>query len=182
MQCLNELGYAGTTTTAVCERAGVSRGAQLHHFPSKDELLTAAMQHLVSVRAAAVRARAEGVRAKNLLQAVREFLWSEYAGHLFYAAAELWQASRTDPSLRATVYAIERDFGREIHELYAEVFPLEASEAPWSHDALDTSLYLMRGLALTRILKADPAEEDRVLRICAALFERGSVDLRPNGV
>ena len=33
--CLHEVGYAGTSTTLVSERAGVSRGAQTHHFPTK---------------------------------------------------------------------------------------------------------------------------------------------------
>ena len=41
IDCLIELGYAGTTTTLIAERAGVSRGAQLHHFPSKDALYRA---------------------------------------------------------------------------------------------------------------------------------------------
>ncbi len=33
--CLFERGYAGTTTTELARRAGVSRGAQMHHFPKK---------------------------------------------------------------------------------------------------------------------------------------------------
>ncbi|HWL49839.1 MAG TPA: helix-turn-helix domain-containing protein, partial [Acidimicrobiia bacterium] len=46
VECLVELGWAGTTTTVVSERAGVSRGAQLHHFPSKQDLVVAAVEHL----------------------------------------------------------------------------------------------------------------------------------------
>jgi AcrR family transcriptional regulator len=179
-ECLAELGYSGTTTIAVCERAGVSRGAQLHHFPSKEALLTGAVQHLGATRDAAVRARAKTASAESTLQLVRDLIWFEFAGPLFYAASELWQASRTDLSLRAIVYPIEREFGRMIHQLYADVFPAEISQAPWFHDALDTTLYVMRGLALTRILKADPLEEERVVELCAALFERGSADVRPN--
>src|SRR5215470_16496508 len=44
LQCLVELGYAGTTTTVVAERAGVSRGAQLHHFPTRAALVAAAVE------------------------------------------------------------------------------------------------------------------------------------------
>ena len=40
----------GTTTTAVCDRAGVSRGAQLHHFPTKKELVTTAVEHILDKR------------------------------------------------------------------------------------------------------------------------------------
>src|SRR5229473_7754051 len=50
ISCLSELGYARTTTTEIAERAGVSRGAQLHHFPTKAELVTTAVEHLFEKR------------------------------------------------------------------------------------------------------------------------------------
>ena len=39
-------GYAGTTTTKVCGRAGVSQGALFKHFASKTALLAATVEHL----------------------------------------------------------------------------------------------------------------------------------------
>ena len=50
IDCLVELGYARTTTTEVARRAGVSRGAQTHHFPTKDDLVLAAIDHLLARR------------------------------------------------------------------------------------------------------------------------------------
>src|SRR5437899_5969622 len=44
--CLVDLEYSATTTTVIAERAGVSRGAQLHHFPTKADLVAAAVAHL----------------------------------------------------------------------------------------------------------------------------------------
>ena len=35
VECLVERGWSGTSTTLVSQRAGVSRGAQLHHFPTR---------------------------------------------------------------------------------------------------------------------------------------------------
>src|SRR3954469_8840068 len=52
VELLVERGFAGTSTTLVSERAGVSRGAQLHHFPTKNDLVVAAVEHLTDVRAA----------------------------------------------------------------------------------------------------------------------------------
>ena len=46
VECLVELGYGATTTTVVAERAGVSRGAQLHHFATRADLVGAAVQHV----------------------------------------------------------------------------------------------------------------------------------------
>src|SRR5271156_4170273 len=44
--CLVDRGYANTTTSEIAERARFSRGAQLYHFPKKEELLTSAVEHL----------------------------------------------------------------------------------------------------------------------------------------
>src|ERR1700686_4637502 len=48
--CLFERGYAGTHTTEIANRAGVSRGAELHHFPKKDELVVSALEHVFELR------------------------------------------------------------------------------------------------------------------------------------
>src|SRR6195952_4880302 len=48
-ECLVEHGFSGTSTTLVSRRAGVSRGAQLHHFPTKNDLVLAAVEPLSAV-------------------------------------------------------------------------------------------------------------------------------------
>src|SRR5438105_14934773 len=53
--CLSELGYGRTTTTEIAERAGGARGAQLHHFPSKAELVTTAVEHPLEKRTEELR-------------------------------------------------------------------------------------------------------------------------------
>src|SRR6516225_783087 len=53
--CLYERGYAGTTTVEIAARAGVSRGAQLHHFPTKNELVVSALEFVFDLRAEEVR-------------------------------------------------------------------------------------------------------------------------------
>ena len=58
MECLVEFGWSGTSTTLVSQRAGVSRGAQLHHFPTKADLVLAAVEHLSDARREDLRAAA----------------------------------------------------------------------------------------------------------------------------
>src|SRR3954470_11975957 len=50
IECLVERGWHGTSTTEIVRRAGVSRGAQVHHYPTKEDLVLAAVQHLVERR------------------------------------------------------------------------------------------------------------------------------------
>src|SRR5262249_54965869 len=99
--CLDELGYARTTTPEIARRAGVSPGAQLHHFPTKQELVTSAVQHLFERRhaefLAAFAAVPEGAdrRAAGI-----DLLWAMFEGATFHAWLELAVAGRTDPELR----------------------------------------------------------------------------------
>src|SRR5689334_19042183 len=90
LDSLVDVGYARLTTTDVADRAGVSRGAQLHHFPTKAELVTAAMAHLFDksdrqFRRAFARLPAGADRGAGAL----EILWTLVSGRTFYAWLEL---------------------------------------------------------------------------------------------
>ena len=49
---IRERGFSATTVDALCERAGVTKGAFFHHFKSKDELGVAAAEHWSAVTGA----------------------------------------------------------------------------------------------------------------------------------
>ena len=55
IQCLYELGYAATTTQLVTDRAGVSRGAILHHYPTKVDLMVAVAEYAARYQNRSVR-------------------------------------------------------------------------------------------------------------------------------
>ncbi|WP_219415519.1 TetR/AcrR family transcriptional regulator [Pseudonocardia nigra] len=158
--CLVEHGYAGTTTQRVQDRAGVSRGALLHHFASKADLFVAAIGHVAEAQAAHVRARAAeltarpGGAASDGLDVLREVM----CGPLFLAGLELWLAARTDPALRAALLPAERRVGRALRELAPAVLGSAGDRV--SHEGL---LALFRGLAMTSVLRTDPALEREIL-------------------
>lgn len=47
IEILSEKGYHGASTSVVAKRAGVSRGALLHQFPTHSDLMFAIVQHVV---------------------------------------------------------------------------------------------------------------------------------------
>ena len=112
--CLFERGYAGTTTTEIASRAGVSRGAQLHHFPKKDELVVSALEHVFELRlaemSAAIAEPPSGSREHRLAVLI-DAMWPMFKGPTFYAWLELVVASRTDPALNDAVRAASVRFG-----------------------------------------------------------------------
>src|SRR5277367_4945832 len=104
IECLVTYGYAGTTTMRVAEKAGVTRGAQIHHFPSKEDLVVAAIEHLAHQRARkAIDDLGLIDQNPDTANAILDFLWSIHEGPLFVATIELWIASRTDRVLAAQI-------------------------------------------------------------------------------
>jgi AcrR family transcriptional regulator len=157
VECLVEVGWAGTTTTLVAERAGVSRGAQLHHYPTKDALVLAAVAHLVHRRSEELEVEAVDVPALPLPQRVDrvvDLLTTVYVGPLFMAALELWVAARTDPSLRDALVPLEARFGRSLHRFAVRL--LGADEGgPGVRPMVQATLDLLRGLGVANLLTDD---------------------------
>lgn len=123
--CLVELGYTGTTSAAVAEKAGLSRGAQLHHFGTRDQLVVAAVEHLAQKRLRRVRealsalptdeASGEQRPSRERSQAAALGLLAEaLSGPLYAATLELWVAARSHPDLRAQLIPAEQRVNDEL--------------------------------------------------------------------
>ncbi|MFE0332956.1 TetR/AcrR family transcriptional regulator, partial [Streptomyces sp. NPDC058955] len=106
--CLAEYGWAGSTVAVVAERAGVSRGAAQHHFPTREDLFTAAVEYVAEERSHALRALPTDDRAQTVAALVGLF-----TGPLFRAALQLWVAAAHEDQLRDRVAALEARVGRE---------------------------------------------------------------------
>jgi AcrR family transcriptional regulator len=171
VELLVEKGYAGTSTTLVSERAGVSRGAQLHHFPTKQDLVVAAVKHVTEVRgaelAAAARALPTGVRRTR---AVLQMLGDHFTSPVFTAALELWVAARTDEALLAEVAPLERKVGRETHRLTVELLGADESR-PGVRELVQGALDLVRGLGLASTISDDRRRRIRILDQWAATLD-----------
>src|SRR5712691_9686433 len=77
---LVEDGYANTTTSRVAERAGVSRGAHLHHFQTRSALVAAAIEQLSERRSEELLAAAAELPAgRERFVKGLDLLWANYA-------------------------------------------------------------------------------------------------------
>ena len=164
VDCLFERGFVGLTTAEVAERAGVSKGAQLHHFPSKTLLVVAALDHLFDLRVAASREiLAEKLPSdrKKRLSAIIDFLVPVYRDKVFYAWLELVVASRTDLALREAVCAASERFSNQIQEIWKELFGAQLDDRA-EYRLIDRFINgQLAAMALGRILlggEDDPAE------------------------
>jgi AcrR family transcriptional regulator len=171
VECLVELGWAGTTTTVVSERAGVSRGAQLHHFPSKQDLVVAAVEYLSQRRRDDMVAAAADLPEKDRTRAVLDVLAAQFVSPVFFAALELWVAARTDAELRAAVGPLERRIGRETHVYALELFGVDESRGD-NRALVQATLDLLRGFGLAASLSDDTKRRDAVLDAWAIVLDQ----------
>jgi len=163
VDCLVEYGWSGTSTTLVSKRAGVSRGAQLHHFPTKNDLVIAAVEHLTELRGAELAAAAEQLPSgKRRTRAVLEMLADQFTSPVFTAALELWVAARTDQVLQDAVGPLEQRIGRETHRNTVELLGVDESR-PGTRELVQATLDLVRGLALANTISDDTNRRGRIL-------------------
>jgi len=163
VECLVEHGFAGTSTTLVSQRAGVSRGAQLHHFPTKNDLVLAAVEHLAEARGREIEDAAAGLRGRaQRTRAVLDLLEAHFTGPIFTAALELWVAARTDPQLLAAVAPLEQRIGREIHRQTVLMLGADESVAG-TRELVQATLDLVRGLGLANTISDDRRRRSRIL-------------------
>jgi AcrR family transcriptional regulator len=166
VDCLLEYGYTSLTTAAVVRRAGVSRGAQAHHFSTKAELVVAALRHLTDGLAAEVADRPTlpttepGQDPVQTPRGLLDLLWTVHSDRVFPALMELWVAARTDDELRTTLAEFERDLTRQIVGYCQRRLP-GLAERPDFRSLLATVLAGLRGLALVGFLGRE-GELDRM--------------------
>jgi AcrR family transcriptional regulator len=173
IDCLVDLGYSGTTVHEICRRAGLSRGAQQHHFTTKAELMAAAVEHLVERLRAEVTGTLTLPPGPERVGEAIELLWREFSGKLSIAALELWLAARTDDELRSSMLPVDRALARSTLDMYRE-----AAGGDLPADRLETLFWLTvnvtRGLALDAMIGGDPQRRARLLEewktIATALY------------
>jgi AcrR family transcriptional regulator len=164
VECLAELGYQGATAQVIAERAGLSRGAQLHHFGSKMQLVIQAMEHLFERRLVDFKYGFAQIPADaRQTAAALDLLWSLVAGSAGYAYLELVIASRTDAALHAAMVALTKRMDTQIEETFDDLFDVP-SDDDGMFDLVVTGLFaLMEGLAMEKIVRPDDHRIDQVL-------------------
>ncbi|MEU8684197.1 TetR/AcrR family transcriptional regulator [Streptomyces sp. NPDC048611] len=173
VSCLAERGWSGSTVSVVAERAGVSRGAAQHHFRTREDLFTAAVEHVAEKRQGAVKAVADNLPPAGSAARTRivvEELVGLYTGPLFRAALHLWVAASDEDQLRERVTALEARVGRDAHRTALTL--LDADEAvPGVRETVQGLLDMARGLGLANLLTDDSARRERVVEQWSALLD-----------
>lgn len=164
VESLIEAGVAATTTLEVQRRAGVSRGALLHHFPTREELFGAAVGSLVARNEQAVRHEltATATGGDPFLRSVR-VLRAVMRGRSFAAELELWAVARTNPPLREALRRAEGAARRDLYRVVDDVMGPELTASAAYPMVAELTVQLLRGIAISDLLSRETAGRDALL-------------------
>ncbi|MCJ0894526.1 TetR/AcrR family transcriptional regulator [Rhodococcus sp. ARC_M12] len=168
---LAEQGWSATTVGVVAERAGVSRGATQHHFPTREDLITGALEYMFDTRMDHARREAQEIppgpgRTKLVVERLVEY----YTGPMFKAALQVWTAASADPELRDRIVPLEERFGRRAHQMAVENLGVDDND-PVTHRLVQATLDLARGLGLADVLTDDARRRAEVVRSWAEVLD-----------
>ncbi|MEL0064126.1 MAG: TetR/AcrR family transcriptional regulator [Gammaproteobacteria bacterium] len=157
IDCFYELGYGNTTTEKVAKQAGVSRGAMLHHFPSRIDLVRAAVVHLNQRRLQLYTAQElkiqEDAEHTQISEGIESF-WGQLKTPLYTVFHELQVAARTDDDLKEVLEQTSREFDRAWLQATENVFPDLALSEEFIM-ANRVTKYLLEGMAANGHIEGD---------------------------
>lgn len=182
ISCLVEFGYGETTLARIVEKAKLSNGALLHHFSSKEHLMTATAEYLFGRTLDRPKRRLS--KDANDSDVIAEDLrtnWSYYINTPQYRALlEILIASRTDKTLRNQIEDTLHDYHRRSVEHLMSIYE-SATGKPEDAELLPImSNIFFRGLLIQDQYSADPRKQQRMverwIEIVASLLRPRSVE------
>jgi AcrR family transcriptional regulator len=162
---LRERGYGGLRSNEVSDRAGVSRGAQLHHFPTKYELILATLRYLNEQmllesrrRAAAAQHSADPIA--DAIEDAKDFFFNDY---FFVSLAITMGDSRDEDLMRHTV-PMSREARFAVEKMWLETLVTRGIPRKLASDILQLTLSIVRGLAVRTLIDNAPKKFEELLR------------------
>ena len=123
IELLIERGWAATTAVAVCERAGCTRGALIHHYPNLSALLAHALESIYEDLTRSPRP------APRTMVSVVDGVWRAVGDRRFKAVIEAWSAAGNDPELAAELRPAITRFAKLVSPQTAPGGPLQSEDA-----------------------------------------------------
>ncbi|MZR30409.1 TetR/AcrR family transcriptional regulator [Sneathiella litorea] len=165
LEVITDVGYEKTTTTMIAERAGVSRGAQTHHFPTKFDLVNASFKYLLRDWEDKRAAETGGVETELSIESYIRFLWKEIFGHpLYVAALELMLAARGDKRLHKGLVAALDELTVLRQTMWHHIFAGTGAEKE-RDIIMQMTVCLLRGLSMQGSIEDTNAHEEEVINM-----------------
>lgn len=165
IRCLHRYGYSTTTTLLVAEEAGVSRGAMLHQFPTKTDIMLFVVRSVFDEEVARFKERLRSPRHSE--SDLMQVMWDTLNRPGGVAALEVLLGSRSDKDLAEKLVLLQAQIEREAFEIASSVHP-EIRSVFSTPAGVRLVIWAMRGFAVANLVSDDPKKALDMM----ALFRR----------
>ena len=185
MRMIADLGYDAASNPVIADAAGLTRGAMLYHFPTREALVEAVVGHVQAARSALFRAAADDLPSGvDVTEHAIDSYWDLLHSVPFMAFAELEAAGRTDPAIKVLLGPAQAEFDRaQAGDHVLKI--LHAGAGPRFQASRDLARFMLEGLARSTLTYDADGRRERLLmlikRATHMLNRKGDVqDLWPD--
>lgn len=156
LDVIYEVGFKSATTERFAAKAGVSRGAMLHHFPTREDIIAAAMEHLLQSGTEEIRAKVSEVNAGTVsMDDLIDFIWRLYSGRFFYLSLEMVVEARSNALFRMKMVPVLKEFHSALDTIWRSLIGQDAHRARRAVVILNLTVCLLRGMGVQTVLRSD---------------------------
>lgn len=156
-ELLRDKGYSNFVTTEVAKRAKVSRGALVHHFATKADLIESAIEHVFNKSLFAGMERAKNVTSSEdpigaVLEDALDFYFSDY----FYVGLDMLIAGAKDEGQKDKFVRVVRNYRQPIEEEWLKVMCDNGLPVELAQELLWLTVNIVRGSAIRALWRHEP--------------------------
>ncbi|MBP6878073.1 MAG: TetR/AcrR family transcriptional regulator [Phenylobacterium sp.] len=168
IDCLHTEGYAATTTSLVAQRSG-SRGAMLHQFPTRADLMLAVVEAAFEEEMDLYDARFGAIAdPKERVLAIPEAVWETLSRPAGVAVLEILQGSRSDPAMTQKLAPVLARISKESRRRLIKWFDADYLAPPAEMRLI---VWAVRGLSISQVLEPEVGDVRESILLLRRLME-----------
>lgn len=171
VECLAKYGFSNTSTLLIAKTAGVTRGAYLHHFGSREQLITEALGYILDTAMADIEKRIVGLFRDGRQGEVLDQIWKSGFQDWMFAGLEMLLRCRRDPELQRFWASHSAKFNAWRRRAFSEMLGREIVDDSELLCLIDGFLDILRGMAIMEVLRTKSATNAQ-LTFWRGVFER----------
>jgi AcrR family transcriptional regulator len=163
---IRQKGFGGLRTIEVANLAGVSRGALMHHFPSKHALVVAVLIYVneitftQSTRRAQL-ARTSGDPIEEVIKDAQDFFLGDY----FFIELAIAMSDDSTHRLRRETHQLTRQTRFSIEAAWLDTLISSGIPKQLASDVLALTLSAVRGFSVRLLIENDPEQFTRLMNV-----------------
>lgn len=168
---IHAVGLPAATTQQIARRAEVSRGALLHHFSTREDIILAAMEEYLTEGTQRIKDMTHKIKDESMSSdALVDFLWKIFSGRFLYLSLELIVSARTDSKFRDQMIPVVHNFHHALDGIWEEFCASENITPSHARVVLNLTLCLLRGMGAQTVLRNDPPYYEQMIKVRKAIL------------